>query len=247
MQGLYDAGGAGSVVFESLSDMSSCPQGTAAPPRGATAVVLLADSSSGAAVLKRSLDGLMLLYSKASPDIRAGFHLYIGLDEGDQDMQQLAQQYVLDSLGALKLLHHRRSSGSAGKPWHDGSSSSGGQLGRQGPGPAEGSSSSSGEGVGHLVQPGGATRADHVQLMLHVALDCFQYPSVLLLEDDWKLLPDFFAYFDAARWLLVSSADSGVAGPAVLLAAVHHRLTAQKQWGAQHSLRSGTRHAARMY
>lgn len=210
LQGLYGAGGAGSVVFESLPDMDSCPQGTAALPRGATAVVLLADGSSGAAVLNRSLDGLMLLYSQASADIRAGFHLYIGLDGGSQDMYQLAHQYALDSLGALKLVHNSRSSGSASTRWGDGGtsssrSSSDRQNNNQGPASPEGSTSdSSGKGVGTMAQVSSSARADHVRLMLHVVLQCFQYPSVLLLDDDWKLLPDFFEYFDAARWLLVS-------------------------------------------
>jgi len=175
-QGLYGAGGAGSVVFEPNSDLSRCPEGSAAP-QGASAVVLLADSSSGAAVLKRSLDGLMLLYSQASADIRAAFHLFIGLDGDDQDMQQLAHQYALDSLGTLKLVHHRSSISSSS----------------QGPGAATGPSEAQHN----------ALRADHTRLMLHVFFNCFQYPSVLLLEDDWKLLPDFFEFFDATQWLLV--------------------------------------------
>jgi hypothetical protein len=170
--------------------------------------VLLADSSSGAAVLKRSLDGLMLLYSQASDDIRAGFQLYIGLDGGSQDMYQLAHQYALDSLGALKLVHNSRGSGSAGTQMSDASrrsSSTDRQKDSQGLADPDGSTSvSSGKGVGTLAQAGSSARGDHVRLMLHVVLQCFQYPSVLLLEDDWKLLPDFFEYFDAARWLLVS-------------------------------------------
>lgn len=81
LQGLYDAGAAGSVVFRAQPELNSCPEGSASP-NGATALVLLADSSSGAAVLKRSLDGLLLLYSQASAEIRAAFHLYIGLGGG---------------------------------------------------------------------------------------------------------------------------------------------------------------------
>lgn len=174
-QGLYGAGGAGSVVFEPNSDLSRCPEGSAAP-QGAAAVVLLADSGSGAAVLKRSLDGLMLLYSQASADIRAAFHLFIGLDGDDQDMQQLAHQYALDSLGTLKLVHHRSSSSS---------------------------SRDLGAAIGPSEAQRNALRADHTRLMLHVFFNCFQYPSVLLLEDDWKLLPDFFEFFEATQWLLV--------------------------------------------
>jgi hypothetical protein len=138
----------------------------------------------------------MLLYSQGSADIRAAFHLYIGLDGDDADMQQLAHQYALDSLGTLKLVHHKvtnanRRPGSASRAGQDSSSSSE-QQGRPGGKKPQGASAHS-----------STVHADHVRMMLHVFLQCFQYQSVLLLENDWKLLPDFFEYFDATNWLLV--------------------------------------------
>jgi hypothetical protein len=184
LQGLYDAGGAGSILLQPTADLSGCP-GHTATPQSATAVVLLADSSSGTAVLKRSLDGLMLLYSQSNADIREAFHLYIGLDGEDADMQQVAQQYALDSLGALKLVQQQTNSSSRGtgsKVQHE--------------------PDSSGSSSGHRAQAS-SVAASHVRLMLHVFFQCLQYPSVLLLEDDWKLLPDLLEYFDATRWLLV--------------------------------------------
>lgn len=188
LQGLYGAGGAGSILLQPSADLSSCPERPAGP-QSATAVLLLADSSSGPAVLKRSLDGLMLLYSQSNADIRAAFHLYVGLDGEDADMQQAAQQYALDSLGALKLVQQQTNSSSSSstgtrnkiplKP--DNSSSSGGRR-----------------------PQASSVAASHMRLMLHVFFQCLQYPSVVLLEDDWKLLPDFLKFFDATRWLLVS-------------------------------------------
>jgi hypothetical protein len=158
-------------------------------------VVLLADSSSGTAVLKRSLDGLMLLYSQSNADIRAAFHLYIGLDGQDADMQQTAQQYALDSLGALKLVQQQQANSSTDTGRSDRRTDSKAPLD-----PDSSISSSSGGGRPQAS----SVAASHVRLMLHVFFQCLQYPSVVLLEDDWKLLPDFLEYFEATKWLLVS-------------------------------------------
>ena len=95
LQGLYGSAGGGSVVFQLSPDLSSCPEG-AATPGAATALLLLADSHSGAAALQHALDDLLLQYSRASADIRAGFHLYVVLDGRDESMQHLAHQYALD-------------------------------------------------------------------------------------------------------------------------------------------------------
>jgi len=67
-------------------------------------VVLLAGSSLQA--LKRSMDSLVVLYSKASPDIRAALHMYVGLDTDDSEMRQVAQSYALETMGMVKLVHH---------------------------------------------------------------------------------------------------------------------------------------------
>lgn len=226
LQGLYGAGGAGSVVFKPTSDLSSCPEGTAAP-QDATALILLADSNSGPAVLQRSLDGLMLLYSQASADIRAAFHLYIGLDGEDAEMEQLAHQYAVDSLGTVKLVHHKPGSTVDRTNSNTSSGTSSGTDTASSSGSDTASSSQQEKAHGDRPAAGSApsstARADHVRLMLHVFLQCFQYPSVLLLEDDWKLLPDFFEYFDATQWLLVSTSGSfwphvRLAGTSALLA-----------------------------
>jgi hypothetical protein len=146
----------------------------------------------------------MLLYSQGSADIRAVFHLYIGLDGDDAEMQQLAHQYALDSLGTLKLVHHKGTNTNSGAS----SASSAGQD--------SSSSEQQGKPSGRKLQ-GASTHsstvhAEHVRMMLHVFLQCFQYPSVLLLEDDWKLLPDFFEYFYATSWLLVRKGPAGQPG-----------------------------------
>lgn len=119
-------------------------------------------------------------------------------------MQQLAQQYALDSLGALKLVHHSGSSSSTSNSVHDQHQSHNNS-----------SHSSSSQDVPVRVMSGGAhskntnsssssQSADQVRLMLHLMVNCLKYPSVLLLEDDWKLLPDFLQFFHATRPLLVS-------------------------------------------
>ncbi|WIA08825.1 hypothetical protein OEZ85_008247 [Tetradesmus obliquus] len=97
---LYGHGG-GTVVFEPHDDLASCPEGSAFPHTAQAAVVLLAGSS--AAALRRSLNGMMLLYSRAGPDVRSAFHLYVGLDSEDAELRQIAESFAVDSMGAVKL------------------------------------------------------------------------------------------------------------------------------------------------
>jgi hypothetical protein len=107
LQSLYGHGG-GTVVFEPHDDLASCPEGSAFPHTAQAAVVLLAGSS--AAALKRSLNGMMLLYSRAGADVRSAFHLYVGLDSEDAELRQIAESFAVDSMGAVKLVHHSKSS-----------------------------------------------------------------------------------------------------------------------------------------
>lgn len=116
LQSLYGHGG-GTVVFEPHDDLASCPEGSAFPHTAQAAVVLLAGSS--AAALRRSLNGMMLLYSRAGPDVRSAFHLYVGLDSEDAELRQIAESFAVDSMGAVKLVHHSTSSSSSGKPVSD--------------------------------------------------------------------------------------------------------------------------------
>jgi hypothetical protein len=109
LQSLYGHGG-GTVVFEPHDDLASCPEGSASPHTAQAAVVLLAGSS--AAALKRSLNGMMLLYSRAGPDVRSAFHLYVGMDSEDAELRHIAESFAVDSMGAVKLVHHS-SSGSS--------------------------------------------------------------------------------------------------------------------------------------
>jgi hypothetical protein len=111
LQSLYGHGG-GTVVFEPHDDLASCPEGSASPHTAQAAVVLLAGSS--AAALKRSLNGMMLLYSRAGPDVRSAFHLYVGLDSEDAELRQIAESFAVDSMGAVKLVHHSSSGSGVG-------------------------------------------------------------------------------------------------------------------------------------
>lgn len=119
LQELYDQGAAGTVVFKQpQGDLSSCPEGTTSP-QGATALVLLTAASRDTAVLKHSVDSLLLLYSQASADVRSAFHLYIGLDGGGSggdstdSVLHLGQRYAEEVLGTVKLVHSTPSNSSS--------------------------------------------------------------------------------------------------------------------------------------
>eukprot|EP00775_Hariotina_reticulata_P009233 gene9233-9398_t len=262
--------GAGTVVFSPHANLSTCPEGTASPGSAAAAVVLLAGSSVQA--LRRSMDSLVMLYSKASPDIRAALHMYVGLDSDDAEMRQVAQSYALDTMGMVKLVHHSSSeehassnqkydqqqkekagtaagqaaaTNAAGTPGGRNVSARRQLLNHptagksQGPQPAgqvpQQKMQSQDKALGHSSQQQGQqpqpqpqlsaspaqppprprqhggrpwvtsrVRSGHLRLMLHVFLECFKYPAIVLLEDDLKPAPDLLDFFAATSWLLSS-------------------------------------------
>lgn len=90
--------------------------------------------------------------------------------------------YTLETTGTVKIIHHAPKSSSPAAAEQQ-------QLCANGPSP------------NCTSDPG---RPSHQLFLLRLFLECFNYPSLLLLGDGVRLAPDALSYFAGVQWLLTS-------------------------------------------
>ncbi|KAI8463531.1 MAG: hypothetical protein J3K34DRAFT_526907 [Monoraphidium minutum] len=175
LRDLYGAN-AGGIFFGPLSGAANatCPKG-GPTLRGAQVAAAVLAGAGSAARLERAVRALLRRWGRAPEGVRGQLHLFVAVDGSDPDVIKVATHFAVETMGVVRLV-------------------------QRAPGPGE---------PPPLPAPAGCGGADagrpaHVLFLLRLFLECFRYPSLLLLPDGAELAPDALQMFAGAAWLLAS-------------------------------------------